>query len=419
MPSNFNPFQPNSPVSTGVFAGREKEINDIDKALLQTRGGNPTHLIITGERGIGKTSLMLLANVLASNPKLKGHNFLTAQVVLTDKIRMADLAIQLKKIIERKLANISPEISLIKKFWGFVTKIEYAGIGIKQEGQQKDKGENEIMDDFIFSLVDTVRGLTQESVATDLGLSEKKDGLVILIDEADKASEELDLGVLLKKLSETLISEGCNNILFILVGLPVIRDVLKNSHESSLRLFKELYLNPLVKKDVEQVVKDGIRKSNEMNKGDLTVNQEALDGVYVYSEGYPHFVQQIGHSVFDYNTDNLIDGDDVRFSFFGDNGALTQIGGRYFKKSYYEDINTNTQREVLDIMAENWNGWTSREHILKKYSKGEKNLNNAIKALREKNIILSKEGERGQYRLQWGSFAFWIGMQSKNKPKKE
>ena len=35
-------------------------------------------------------------------------------------------------------------------------------------------------------------------------------------------------------------------------------------------------------------------------------------------------------------------------------------------------------------------------------------MNNGLNALIKRNIILIKEGERGVYRLQWASFAFWI-----------
>jgi phage terminase Nu1 subunit (DNA packaging protein) len=35
-------------------------------------------------------------------------------------------------------------------------------------------------------------------------------------------------------------------------------------------------------------------------------------------------------------------------------------------------------------------------------------LDNALHALRKRHIIVSKEGERGVYRLQNRGFAFWI-----------
>jgi hypothetical protein len=43
-----------------------------------------------------------------------------------------------------------------------------------------------------------------------------------------------------------------------------------------------------------------------------------------------------------------------------------------------------------------------------KYKGKETTLDSAIEALRERKIILYKEGERGTYRLQHRGFALWI-----------
>ena len=59
-------------------------------------------------------------------------------------------------------------------------------------------------------------------------------------------------------------------------------------------------------------------------------------------------------------------------------------------------------------MAERWNEWITKEQIKKSFIGNDMILTNGIKALRDRNIILSKRGVRGHYRLQWLSFAFWI-----------
>lgn len=41
-----------------MFAGRYHEMLALEKALFQTKNGNPTHFLIDGERGIGKSSLL-------------------------------------------------------------------------------------------------------------------------------------------------------------------------------------------------------------------------------------------------------------------------------------------------------------------------------------------------------------------------
>src|SRR4051812_35623402 len=58
MTNVVNPFRPNSPVAPGMFVGRLDEVRALEQALVQTRAGQPKHFMLTGERGIGKTSLL-------------------------------------------------------------------------------------------------------------------------------------------------------------------------------------------------------------------------------------------------------------------------------------------------------------------------------------------------------------------------
>lgn len=70
----YNPFKPSAIVHPGMFSGRTEEIDSIKKSLLQARYGNPSHFLIEGERGIGKSSLLLFMNYLAKGD-LSGENF--------------------------------------------------------------------------------------------------------------------------------------------------------------------------------------------------------------------------------------------------------------------------------------------------------------------------------------------------------
>ncbi|MBU1039236.1 AAA family ATPase [Patescibacteria group bacterium] len=401
-----NPFTPNSPVHKDMFAGRKSEIDAIDKALLQTAHGNPTHLLLLGERGIGKTSLLNAADFFARGDVLweaeRKHNFLVSRVSLNENITLVDLAISLKNSIERELDKEYPQIALIKKAWNFLSRFEAVGISYKKD--ESNKNNAQIIQDFIYSLSDTLKLIQNKS----LSVKDKKDGLVILIDEADKASKELFIGSFLKNLTETLVRESNNNILFIVSGLPNTRNILSDSHESSLRLFQEFDLGPLSSEETSQVINNGLKESKKTSNIDTVINKDALISIYAYSEGYPHFVQQIGYSVFEADTDNIISIEDVKKGVFMNHGALELIGDRYYVKPFYKDINVESQREILTIMAEKWNDWIKKTDIQKNFSGKKTALNNGLRALKEKGIIIPREGYNGQYRLQWASFAFWI-----------
>ncbi len=52
--------------------------------------------------------------------------------------------------------------------------------------------------------------------------------------------------------------------------------------------------------------------------------------------------------------------------------------------------------------------WVTKKGIKSKFKGQDSTLDNALHALRDRQIILDKEGERGVYRLQHKGFAWWI-----------
>jgi len=262
---------------------------------------------------------------------------------------------------------------------------------------------------FTDSIVDISKAITTPNTAVSkLGLTHPKDGLVIFIDEADNASEHLDLGTLVKELSEKSIIEASHNILLVLGGLPVVRTVLLDSHKSALRLFEELELAPLSGRDVRSVIRQGLEEANKKQTDHVTVTEEALDLIVGFSEGYPHFVQQFGYTSYAVDEDNIIDKSDVSIAAFDKGGAFDLIGDKYYKDMYFNKIKKDAYRHVLRIMSTSWNNWISKDYIRERFRGKVSTLDNAIKALADKNIILRNPNRRGEYRLQWAGFAIWI-----------
>jgi len=410
VPKKNNPFKPTQPIYRGVFAGRIKEIDRIETILRETRDGNPTNLLVVGERGIGKTSLLLLTRYLATGDITLGQEglaFLTVFVSLDKRTGVGDLARKIKTDMERQLRKSRDAAQFLKDAWGFLQRIEIASTKIGPI--HTPLTEAELFDGFAYSMVDSVKTITsREDASSRMGLARPKDGLVVFIDEADSACEDLDLGTLVKQLSEKLVAENCERVLVVLAGLPEVRDVLIKSHASSLRLFEELELSRLDPDDVKKVITQGLSEANKKNAEPVQISEDALNLIVMFSEGYPHFVQQFGYSSYAEDSDNLIDADDVKNAAYSRHGAFDLIGDRYYKDMYFNRIRKDSYRQVLKIMSENWNNWISKKEIRAQFKGREDTLNNALKALADRNIILRRPGVRGQYRLQWAGFAFWI-----------
>lgn len=126
------------------------------------------------------------------------------------------------------------------------------------------------------------------------------------------------------------------------------------------------------------------------------------------SEGYPHFVQQFAYSAFEEDKDNEISESDVLLGAHKENGALSQLGAKYFNELYYGRIGSNDYRLVLNAMAEFSDAWIHRKLITKQSGVKETTVNNALNAMKARNIILVDETRAGYYRLPTKSFAAWI-----------
>ena len=193
-----------------------------------------------------------------------------------------------------------------------------------------------------------------------------------------------------------------------LAGLDTIHQVLRESHPSSLRIFDTVTLGRLSPQEVNMVVDMALHQANKTNQEETTITEKGRQTLLNLSEGYPHFIQQFGFSAFAADKDNVIDDNDVLAGALGPGSALEQIGDRYYRDDFYNRIQKESYRQVLRIMADRLDEWTPKSEIRKRYKGKSTVFDNAIQALRDRHIIVPKEGERGVYRLRHKGFALWI-----------
>ena len=395
----FNPFQPNSLVTPGMFSGRVNEICSIEQSLFQTKHGNPHHFLIEGERGIGKSSLLYYVDLVSRGriPAINGpsFNFITISTELSKSRDYYDIIRTLGKELKRVIGNEQKIKSAAAECWDFLTKWEVLGVRFHKSRQEVEPSE--LLDSFV-SAIEQLCSETEGAF----------DGVLILIDEADAPGEDAELGELLKLLSEMLTKRQCSNVVIGITGLPILIQKLKASHESSARIFETLVLEPLEPEERIQVIRRGLSVAREKNGFSTDITDDALNLISHLSEGYPHFVQQFAYCAFNEDTDNTIDFADVAEGAYKENGALDQLGQKYFNDLFFVRISSDHYRNVLMAMAEHGDDWVSRAQIIKESGVKESNVTNALRALKDRNIIISNEAIRGMYKLPTRSFATWI-----------
>lgn len=395
----FNPFQPNSIVAPGAFVGRQEEIATIERCLFQAKNGNPQHFLIEGERGIGKSSLMLLVDTYSSgafpSPRVGHLNFLTLSVDMGGVETQLDVVKAIARELRTKLSRMDVVREKTKDVIDFLLKWEV--LGVRFHGVANAPDPDDARDD----LVNRVAEVMSQTAGV-------LDGAFIIIDEADAPPESADLGEFVKLFTERLTRRGCNSVLLGLAGLPTAVQKMKASHESSPRIFEVLRLEPLEPDEIAQVIARGIDFANQRNTVSTTVTPAAMELLCELSEGYPHFIQQFSYSAFAYDTDDVIDVDDVVGGAYRENGALPQLGRKYFNEMYFGKVGSEDYRQVLRTMAAHGDDWVSRKTLLDESGVKASTINNALNALKSRNIISVDEGRQGHYKLPTKSFAAWI-----------
>jgi len=404
MANAFNPFRPGDPVRPDMFVGRQRELKKLEKKLFQTLRKNPQSFIIQGERGIGKSSLLLyLSRVARGSVKpilyRNKFSFLCISVSLGGCKSQLQIVQRIAKGIKSQLLRKKDSVAVFGKFWDFLTNWEILGVKYTP---------NDTSPDALMAMQDLMQKLDSFLSRVD-GI----DGAVILIDEAHRAPSSAGLGELIKETAEFMSNEDYMNIVFGLAGLPQLIDILRESHPSSPRKFDVIPLGTLDFDSRDDVLSKGIARSNLSSSTKLSINPTALEFLCDLSEGYPHFLQQFAFSAFEANEDDVIDMDDVIVGTYGEDGAMDQLGQKYFNEMYEKQILSDNYRLVLDTMAEHGDEWSKKVDITSESQLEEHIVTSALKRLRQLKTIQYDDSRQGYYRLPTKSFAAWIRANSK------
>ena len=390
-------------VPPGLFAGRLDEIDYIIGCLRQTKNGNPKHFLVSGERGIGKSSLVLYTQFCAEGSiDEKDEHF--KFVVLNTSLRHEDTFLTL---IERVAMALKKEMekqdavgSFVAKSVEFLSRFEAGGLKYNAPANAgTDEAFAALLDDFETAIL---KG------------GDAYDGILLLIDEADGPDASANLGLFCKLLTEEMAKRRTDKVCIGLAGLPPVVGKLSDSHPSSLRLFHILDLKPLEDHERKMVLDMGLDDANKKNAAKCTIEPLASTLISEYSEGYPHFLQEFAYCAFEEDDDNVIDANDFLSSLSRENGAFDQLGAKYFKDLYATPA-SDEYRKVLHLMAEGLDGWITRAEIIESGKIKVGTIDNALRALKLKGIIVPDEQRVGHYRLPTRSFAAWINLQNKVK----
>lgn len=228
-------FTPGAPIdSRELFAGRKKVVERVINTIFQ-RG---SHVVLFGERGVGKTSL---ANTL--------YDFL----VLAGKFNY-----------QRARLNCADSLSF-DAIWRTI---------FKQLTFNRDEGQTFTADE------DLPADPNSENIRETFQLLD--DPSIVIIDELDRVT---DVGIK-RMLADTIKTLSDNSIrtTLILVGVADSVDQLIGEHQSIERAVKQVPMPRMSKAELLEIVDNGLSKCEG-----LTIEPAARERIADYSQGLPFY----------------------------------------------------------------------------------------------------------------------------------
>jgi Cdc6-like AAA superfamily ATPase len=238
-------FSPSAPIDKrSLFAGRDTQIRAVIDAINQ----KGQHVIIYGERGVGKTSL---ANVLAS--------FLGKQTAPILAPRVQCDALDTFPTVWRKVFD---KIELTRA----VTRSR-----LSPQVEQETFKATELLGDAEVSPDDVRRALS---------LLAKSALPIVIIDEFDRlaADKRRLFADTLKTLSDHAVSATV-----ILVGVAESVDRLIDEHQSVERALVQVRMPRMSNDEIGRIVNTGLQQLG------MTIQPDALGRVTLLSQGLPHY----------------------------------------------------------------------------------------------------------------------------------
>lgn len=294
-PRFVDPFTPNRPIDDpDRFFGRVDPVNEMIDSLFQIKNGNPKHTIVTGDRGVGKSSLLTQIYLTAI-----GNNSLTDRLKIDRGVEQYDYVTVWHDVdatqtaFDLSFAMLGKFESSFKKFVsGFTLEVDVAGFGKLGRDKQNPMNMTQLIEEF-------VQRIKSVSVAAE---KNKKDGVLIFIDELDRIRQDSMISSFFKLTSERLAREDVKKVGFICAGITGAVQKLEEEHASILRTFRDVPLPRFEQDETAQILLDGFNKaSHKCTMQNLPLKAQ---GVTV---GLPEPIHLLGSEMLSVDSDGELD----------------------------------------------------------------------------------------------------------------
>lgn len=372
-----SPFSPGKPVPIEYFVGRVREIERITRAMKQASFGRNENVFLTGERGIGKSSL---ANASLSVAE-KIYRFTSVSCDLSTAKNVDEVC----RIIFMRFVEKSSELGFLDKakavLGKYIKEVQPSFFGVKMNIKFTDEERDlrELRLDFTRTLISFYERMKPDSK-----------GIFLILDNLNGITKIPEFAYFLKGIVDEIASlreQVKFPFLLMLVGIEERMADMQKNQPSLPRIFDVVELTPMSAAESR-----GFFTKSFSSVG-ISVDAKAMEAMVKFSSDLPVLLHEIGDAVFWYNKDDIIDEDDA---FAGIIGAADSIGKKYLEHQVYEQIRSGIYQAILRKISSNMLIPIKRKEMLKSMSLTEaRSFDNFCR--RMKGLGILKPGERGEY----------------------
>ncbi len=293
-PRFIDPFTPNRPVDDpDRFFGRVEPVTEMIDAVYQVKNGNPKHSIITGDRGVGKSSLLTQVYLTTT-----GDNRLTDRlnidrgaikydfVTVWHDVDATQSAFDLANGVLTKF-----ESSFQRFISNYKLEIDLAGFGTLG----RDKSAPLTLNSLITEFVTRIKKVAAEAAKSN------KDGVLVFIDELDRIKPDSMISSFFKLTSERLAREGVKHFAFVCAGITGAVQKLEDEHASILRTFRDVPLPRFAADEVAEILNDGF--SNAQHSVTIT---DMAKRAWEVTVGLPEPIHLLGSEMLSVDADGVL-----------------------------------------------------------------------------------------------------------------
>ena len=395
-PKGRSPFYPGQPVPAELFVGRKAEIDRITRAASQVGAGKQQAIFVTGEYGIGKSSLAGYIRVLAE----REYSLFGIHVFLGGATTLEEVAIKtVEAIIQSGAFNATWVEAARNTLSKYVGEQSLFGVTLRLDQLRADGP------DLSRGYLPLLRGLFER--AKEGGAN----GILLVLDEINGISSNPQFAHFIKALvDENALSRPPLPLLLMLCGVEGRRREMIQHHQPIERIFDIAEIRPMNEAEMRDFFQHSFQSQ------DIQVESAAMPVLMHFGAGYPKVMHIVGDAAFWIDKDGKIDGEDAVRAVVA---AAEDVGRKFVDQQVMKALKSKDYQSILKKLAKaDFDLAFQKAEMAKGLTEGERRKFNNFLQKMKKLDVLRAGGELGEYVFNSRLVRLYIRLNSAETPSK-